>query len=174
MRYKFQAPSNNAFGDWGLTGTLPTTFTQATHPVTALNWRWDTDGSLKAQMIVGSTVVLASSNLAATLTPYLGKMLIWDFLVEDDAVTFLVIDPDTNALLVEEVLKVPIGDPRIALAPAFYKYARLVNSGAVTGTAAMGWVGDAVLYIKDGDIWSVNQNGTNKKTISGRNQYCKV
>jgi hypothetical protein len=118
-----------------------------------------TNGSLDVQ---GADIIVASGIAAAVLS---AKYLVWDIIVDDDSVTFILQDPITGTIINEQTLQITAMDPRFGMVPYWFAHHRTwVTTSANVGAATQLYVADCSVGVLDGNI---NRPYTHTQPIVG-------
>lgn len=143
--------NTNGQADIGLFTAQPAVAT----PANGFAFSYLADGTLKPVIYFSSAAVLTGANFAASIDSL--RYYVWDILVDDDSIRFIVQDPTTNAIVTDQTLDIGSDASRLGQLPYLLPTFRVYNSAAVTGTATQMYVADCAtgyLDIQAAKPWS--------------------
>ena len=125
---------------------------------TALNnafvFLYGADGTLKPIIYTNGSVdvqgvdIIAATGISATVLS--SKYLVWDIILDDDNVIFILQDPTTGSILNEQVLQITANDPRFGMYPYWFTSFRTwVTTSANVGAASQLYVADCSVGVLD-------------------------
>ena len=139
----------NAAADWGLIGSQAPA---SVVPVNGIVWLYGIDGTLKPTIYINSTVVSQGTDIAGSITT--DRYYVWDIIVDDDFIIFIVQDPTTGLIISEQTLNINIGDARVGGTNYWFLSSRAyVGASAGTGAATQLFVSDQFAGYLDTDTY---------------------
>ena len=155
-RLRLVKGGTNGVGDWGLAGQS-SGLGQAV-PTNGVVFLYGIDGTLKPTVYMNSTVVAQGTDFASSIDST--KYYTWDIIFDDDEIRFICQDSTTQAIVSQQSLTINALDPRFALSPYWFQFARsYVGGTANVGSATQLYVADSSVQTIDIDAfkpWSVS------------------